>query len=233
MTYSFTRTREQIGSMVLRKLRRLGAAQTPSSGDLEIVYEAVDLRLKEMHRLGIFWRNVSSVPLSFTVTAAVNSASATADIAFPIALTIRDGSADEPVQIISKLAYAKIENKADTGLPTQALWNGGATFTFYPVALTTTTARLTYQSIADDTAASTAPDVDVAMMRWLKDIIAYDLGDEFGVPEARMNRWQKESIRAEINIRKLGVERVDYTEVAVDDFAPRSESRTKHDWNTA
>ena len=43
--------------MVLRKLGVIGAATSVVSADADIVYEAIDLRLKEMHREGIFWRN--------------------------------------------------------------------------------------------------------------------------------------------------------------------------------
>jgi len=232
MTYSFTRTREQLAAAVLRKLGVLGAGETATSDDLTVVYEAIDLRLKEMHRLGVFWRNVSSTPLSFSITSGVNSASASVDILFPIAMTVLDNSADEPVMLIGKVDYAKIENKADSGVPIYAMWNGSASFTLWPVPSVSTTAKLTYETIADDTAASTAPDVDVSMLRWLKDIVAYDVADDFGIDEAKMSRWLQESLIAERNIRKLGVERVDYTDVAVDDYAPRSNSRTKHDWNT-
>ena len=214
MTTSFTRTRNQLKTIVLDKL---GVTST-TSADADKVYEAIDLRLKEMHRLGIFWRKVDKVPLSFTVTSGINSASASADILFPIKMTVTDGSRDSQVRIIDVREYAAISDKGKTGLPTKALWKGSAEFIFWPVPTATSTAKLVYEKIADDTADATAPDVDVSMLRWLKDICAYDLCDTFRQPEAKIVRLERESLRAELNIRKLAVQHVDFAPVAVDDF---------------
>ena len=218
MSTSFTRTREQLATLCLRKLGILAANQTAASADAELVYEAADLRLKEMHRLGIFWRKVDEAPLSFVVSAGVDTASATADILFPIALVIADGSRDEPVEIVNVRQFNAIEDKNKTGLPVKALWEGDAKFRFWPVPRDTTTAKLVYEKIADDTTAGAAIDVDVSMLRWIRDIICYDLGDIYGKPEGTMLRWQQESIIAERNIRKLNAQRVDFAPVAVDDF---------------
>lgn len=229
MTTSFTRTRTQIANMVLGKLGIIEAGGTARTADADVVYEAIDLRLKEMHRLGIFWRKVSTVPLSFTLTAGVNSASATADILFPIALHITDSSQDEQIEIIGIREYAAIPDKTDSGVPTVALWKGGAEFVFHPVPLSTTTAKLTYEKIADDTSADAAVDVDVAMIRWLGDIIKYDLGDYYGKDGQTMARFKAECDIAERNIRKLAVQNVDYSTVRVDDY---DTPQDKSDWNT-
>jgi hypothetical protein len=90
--------------------------------------------------------------------------------------------------------------------------------------LVATTATLTYEKIADDTTAGSAVDVDVSMIRHLKDIVAYDIGDDFGIDEQRMMRFQKESLEAEKNIRKLSVERKNYSPVAVEDWGNQEDS---------
>jgi len=219
MSTTFTRTRKQLADMVLRKLGVLAAGGAEVSADTELVYEAIDLRLKEMHRLGIFWRKVDKVPVSFSLSAGTTSAHVgQTDVLFPIQMTVKDGSEDEPVEIIGVREYAAIENKSESGLPTKALWKGSDEFLFHPVPTTATTAKVVYERIADDTSAGAAPDVDVPMMRWLKDIVAYDIGDDFGQDEARMARFQREAAIAERNIRKLSVERKDYAAVAVDDW---------------
>ena len=220
MSYSYSRTREQLATAVLRKLGIIAVAQTSAnaSNDADLVYEAADLRLKDLHRLGIVWRYVPETPLSFAITANVATASATADIQFPIALFIVDGSTDQPVGLISVRQYAAIDNKSEKGLPEKALWRGGAEFQFWPVPKSTTTAKLVYEQIATDTTAGAAIDVDISMVRWMRDIICYDIGDYYGKPEQTMNRYEKESEKAERNIRKLNALRVDYSPVAVDDF---------------
>lgn len=214
--------------MVLKKLTLLARNQTPASADTDNVYEAADLRLKELHRLGIVWRYVPEVPLTFSVTASTDTASATADIQFPIALFIRDGTSDKKVDIINVRQYAAIETKTQTGLPCKALWRGGAEFQFWPVPTANTTARLVYEQIATDSTAGAAFDVDVSMVRWLRDMICYDIGDTYGKSEQTMARYERESEKAERNIRKLNAQRVDYAPVAVDDF--NSDRRYENDY---
>lgn len=227
MSFSFTRTREQLRDLVLGKLGIIGRGETAVSADGDLVFEAIDLRLKEIHRLGIFWRNTTRNTLSFTASAA--TASATADVLFPISMTVRDQSRDEPLEIISLRQYAQIDDKTETGVPEKVVHNGSSSFVLWPVPTADTTIKLLYQSFADDTAASTAPDVEVSMLRWLKDIIAYDIADHFGVPEQKMARLERESLRAEQNIRMLNTERVDYTDVAVDDWtSPRVRRETDY-----
>lgn len=228
MTYSFSRTRTQVAQMVLKKLGVIGGTQTAATADADDVYEAADLRLKELHRLGIVWRYVPEEPLSFAVSAGVNSASATADIQFPIAMFIADGSRDEPVDIINVRKYAAITDKAETGLPVKAVWMGGANFTLWPVPTATTTAKLVYEQHAQDSSAGAAFDIDTSMVRWLRDIICYDIGDNYGKDNQTMMRFKAECEQAERNIRKLNAQRVDYAPVAVDEF--RGDRRTESDY---
>jgi hypothetical protein len=222
MTTSFTRTRLQIADMVLRKLNVLAPGVTAASADTTIVFEALDLRLKELHRQGTFWRKVTSVPVTFSLTASVATASAGAgEILFPLKVTFSNGDEDDPVYIIGATEYAEIADKTRSGQPERVLWKGGSEFIFYPVPAADGTAKLLYEKIADDTSHGAAPDVEVSMMRHLKDIIAYDVADDFVQPEGKIARLERESMRAEKAIRALNAERKDYTAVAVDDFDGR------------
>ena len=225
MATTFTRTRKQLADMVLRKLGVLAAGGADVSADLDVCFEAIDLRLKEMHRLGIFWRKVDKTSLSFSVAASTSSASATTDILFPIKLTVTDGSNDEPVNIIGVKEYAKIENKSEAGLPTKALWKGSAEFLFHPVPTASATVKMIYEKLADDTSHGAAPDVEVSMLRWLKDVIAYDVGDDFQTDDQKMQRFFKESLIAERNIRMLNAEHKSFDKVAVDDWNDRIDGR--------
>lgn len=221
MTTSFTRTRTQIAQRVLGKVIKLGAA-TMNSADSDTVYEAIDLRLKEMHKLGTFWRKVTSVPVTFSLGAGIVSASAGAgDILFPIKLTYTNGTNDDPVRIVGIAEYAGILDKTRTGNPEKALWKGGTEFLFYPVPVSSGTAKLIYEKIADDTSAGAAIDIEVSMIRPMMDIIKYDVADDYGIDEQTQVRWRSEAAQAERDIRKLGAQHVDYAPVAVDDFDSR------------
>lgn len=224
MSVTFDRTREQLRSMVLRKLAVIGAATSVVSADADIVYEAIDIRLKELHKDGIIWRKVDKVPATFSLSAGVATAhAATNDILFPINITVLDGSLDEPVEIIGPIEYSQIEDKTVQGFPTKALWKGSTEFAFYPIPLTASTAKIVYEKIADDTTAGSAADIDVSMLRSMRDMVCYDIADDFGVDEGKIQRLAGEADRAEKRIRKLTVERKAYTRVAVDEWedAPR------------
>jgi hypothetical protein len=218
VTTSFTRTRTQIAQRVLGQVIKIGS-QTASSADADTVYEALDLRLKSMHKLGTFWRKVTSTPVTFSLSSSVVSASAGAgDILFPMKVTFTDGSLDEPVTLIGPREYAAIEDKGRIGTPEKAIWKGGSEFWFYPVPGSDGTAKLLYEKIADDTSLGAAVDVDVAMILPLMKLIRYDIADDFGVDEVTQNRWMKEADRAEKDIQKLAAPRIDYAAVLVDDY---------------
>lgn len=218
MTTSFNRTRTQIAQRVLGKVIKIGAGAAQSA-DYDTVYEAIDLRLKEIHKLGIFWRKVTTVPVTFSLGASVATASAGAgDILFPIKCTFSNGAIDDPVTIVGMSEYAAIPDKTRTGNPEQVLWKGGSEFIFYPVPSVAGTAKLLYEKIADDTSSGAAIDVDVSMIRPMMDLVKYDVADDYGIAEQTIMRWKAEAKEAERDIRKLSVQRVDSTPVQVDDF---------------
>lgn len=205
--------------MVLRKLAVIGASTSVVSADADIVYEAIDVRLKELHKDGIVWRKVDAIPATFSLTAGIASAHASAnDILFPIKLSVLDGSLDEPVMIIGPLEYAAILNKNDQGFPEKALWKGSTEFVFYPVPLSASTVKMTYEKLADDTTAGSAADIDTSMLRCMRDMVCFDVADDFGVDEAKIQRLERNAKDAEKRIRKLSVERKDFSPVAVDDW---------------
>ena len=233
MSTSFTRTRLQVATRVLSKVTKMSPAQASvASADLETCYEAIDLRLKEMHTLGIFWRKVTSVPVTFSLSASIATASAGAgDILFPMKVTFTNGDNDDPVYIIGMREYAEIPDKTRVGNPEKVLWKGSSEFIFHPVPLSNGTAKLLYEKIADDTTAGSAMDVDVSMIRPMVDIIKYDVADDYGVDEATQARWRLEAAEAKRDIRKLGVQKVDLLQVAVDDFDNRQpNSRRESDY---
>jgi hypothetical protein len=209
------------------------AAASVASADLDTVYEALDLRLKEMHRLGTFWRKVTSVPVSFSLSSSVATASAGAgDILFPMRVTFTNGDNDDPVYLIGRDEYAAIIDKERTGNPEMVHWKGGNEFIFYPVPSANGTAKLLYEKIADDTTAGSAVDIDVSMIKSMVSLIKYDVADDYGVPEQTQLRWKQEAFQAERDIRKLNAQKVDSLPVAVDDFDPLPRPHTRSDWHT-
>lgn len=217
MATSFTRTREQLAQKVLRKLGAIGVGETPSADDAALVYEAMDLRLKELHRLGVLWWKVSGATTDVTLVANTVTASITpTDFLFPVSMALRIGSDDYPMDIIGHREYQAIQDKTTTGEPAKVFIDG-STCRFYPVPKSNYTAKLTYEKIADDTAASTRPDMKVEMLRALSTIVAYDLVDEYDLlSDSQIARLEVQAERALRDIRALNVERVDATQVTPD-----------------
>lgn len=218
-TYSFTRTLPQFQKLVLRKLRYLDPSETPSADDAAIVNEATDLRLKELHALGMLWFNVAASATDLTLTAdtASKSLAAVTDFLFPVSVKLRISGDDQPVEIISHREYQDIANKTDTGEPEKVFFSG-ATAYFWPTPDDAYTVKLTYQAIAADTNSPDTPDVEVAMLRSLVTLVAADCADDFAVPEARVLRLKAEAKAAEMTLRTLNTERVSNTPVTVDYF---------------
>jgi hypothetical protein len=230
MTTSFNMTRTQIAQRVLGRVIKIGAT-TASTADADTVYQALDLRLKEMHKRGIFWRKVTTVPVTFSLSSSIATASAGAgDILFPLKMTFTNGDNDDPIMIVGPTDYAAIEDKSRTGNPEKALWKGGSEFIFYPIPSANGTAKLLYEKIADDTSAGAAIDIDVSMIRPMMDLVKYDIADDYGVPEQTIMRWAAEAKQAEIDIRRLTALRTETDEVMVDDFEATRRLETDYGW---
>lgn len=215
-TYSFTRTLPQMQSLILRKLRYLDPGETADGTDLAIVDEAIDLRLKELHALGVLWFNVAGATTNLALVGGTEtvSLSAITDFLYPVTVKLRIGTEDRDVEIISHRQYQAITNKAESGEPDKVFFSGSTAY-FHPTPSANYAAKLTYQAIAADTETPNAPDVSVSMMRSLVTLVAADLIDDFGVPEQLAQRLLAQAQIAERTIRTLNAERVDSTPVQI------------------
>jgi hypothetical protein len=214
MATSFTRTREQMRDMVLRRLGVSEEGQTPSAEDAGIVNDAMDLRLKELHELGVLWWQVSGATADVALTGGTATATISqADFLFPVSMMLRVGIEDQAVEIIGHRQYQDISDKASQGEPAMVFING-STCWFYPVPSIAYTAKLTYEAAATDTAFGVAPDIPVSMMRAFALLVAGDLVDDFSLPEQKAQRLIAQQPGAMRTIRALNAEHVDSTTVA-------------------
>lgn len=206
-TYAFTRTREQLRDMVLGKLG-FAVGETPDAADSAKVYEGIDLRLKELHKLGVLWWQVSGVVTDVMLTSGVATATAPTDMLFPVTAALRISGVDYPIEIAGHRRYHEAQDKTDQGEP-RLVYHYGTTLRFWPVPDAGYTVKLTYEAIAADTTSGTAPDIPVAMMRALAVIVASDLADDYGLPEGTIQRLMAQAEAAMRTIRALNAERVD------------------------
>jgi hypothetical protein len=213
----YTRTLDQVRDMVLRKLRVLGVDRTPEAEEASIVEEAINLRLAEFHRLGVLKWKLSHTLTNIALTANVATATAPTDMAHPETLAIRISGTDHPVAIVDHGRFQDIPTKSDTGIPEWATFFDRS-IRFYPVPNSDYTAKLTYQKLLIETTAGSAIDVPQSCIRWLKDMVTYDISDDFRVPEQRIARLEREAEKAERKIRALLPARIDYLPVQASYF---------------
>lgn len=218
-TYSFTRTLPQMQKLILRKLRVLDPDETPDANQAATVNEAIDLRLKELHALGVLWWNVAAATTDLALVSgtATKSLAAVTDFLFAVSMKLRVGTDDRDIEIISHREYQDIEDKTERGEPEKVFISGGTAY-FWPTPNSNYTVKMTYQAIAADTSNPDTPDVTAAMLRSLVTLVAADCADDFAVPEQRVVRLLAEAKEAETKLRALNTERVDSTTVAVDYF---------------
>lgn len=199
-TYTFTRTREQFVEKVLFKLGVLGAGDSVSGEDLSLVADAIDMRLKELHALGVLWWNVSGATTDVVLSSGVATATISAtDYLFPVSMAVRVGTEDHQLELIDHRTYQAIEDKASQGEP-ERVFISGTTARFYPVPQSNYTAKLTYQAIAADSEAGAALDIRVEAIRSFVDVVAGDLIDEYEISEPKASRLL---MRQELGLRTL------------------------------
>jgi hypothetical protein len=218
-TYSFARALPQLQKLILRKLRYLDPEESPSGTDAAIVNEAIDLRLKELHALGVLWWQVAGAASNVSLTggSATASLSALTDYLFPVSFKLRVGSEDRDIEIIGHQQYQDIADKAESGEPEQAFFSGSTVY-LWPVPNADYTAKLTYQAIAEDTASPAAVDIPAAMLRSFVTLVAADLVDDFGTPENLAQRILIQAKEAERTLRTLNAERIDTARQTPDYF---------------
>lgn len=209
MTTAFTRTREQFGALVLRKLGALASGETAVSDDLTIVYEALDLRLKELHEKGIqFWK-LATGSTTLTYSASITAVALPSDFIMPQTIGIVDGSDTIPIEFISHQDYQEIIDKSATGFPQKAHIDYSASMLYlWPIPNETKYGKLTYEKKPDDTAASTAPDVPVEVMRSMADIVANDVVDQFQIAGVDQNKLMMKAQKGEEAISTFMVMRM-------------------------
>lgn len=208
MSTTFSLDREAIVRKVLGKLGVLDPNETTKPEDSEAVGDAIDLRLKELHALGVLWFGVGGAQTSVSLTASTATASAPADFLFPVSMMLVVGNEQDPIEIIGHRQYQAIQDKGAAGQPDKAFFHG-STIRLHPVPSSDMTAKLTYQAIADDSAQATDLDLGAGMQRAFIDLVAGDLIDDYQVSGEHAARLMARQSQALVVLRTLNAQRID------------------------
>lgn len=218
MSTTFALKREKLAEKILGKLGAWEPGASIPGDDLQVIVDAMDLRLKELHAAGVLWWKVAGASTSITLSGGVATAAiAPTDFLFPVTMRLLVGVDEREVEIVGHSEYHQITDKTSQGEPDR-VFISGATCTFWPVPASGYTAKLTYQAIVNDSAINTAPDIPTGMQRAFIDVIAADLVDEFEIAEPKASRlFGKQAAGLEV-IRALNQQRVDSVRVTPEYF---------------
>lgn len=218
-TYTFTRTREKLRDMILRKLGLQDPGETPDAETAEVVYEAISIRLRELHRLGIMWYQVAPAATSLSTVGgtATVSLSTVTDFLFPVSVSLVVGTEDKPLDLIDHRQYQAIPTKTEAGEPEKAFVAGGSIY-LWPVPEANGTLKVTYQAISADQEPATAADMPLEFTRSFAILCASDLLTDFSVPAQTAQIIIGQVPGAEKTIKALSAQRSDSSAVVTDYF---------------
>jgi hypothetical protein len=187
-------TRERIADRALERIGALGAGQTPDAEDRNLALETLDSILKSLPLYGIIWPRVTPVSVSLSVTALSTTVAMPTDW-YPSALhvnVVKTDGTERPATIIQRRDYEEIPDKTKQGNDLEYAYIGPDRIMYlWPVPTANITLKLTYQRIVQDSVSGAIlPDLGPEWLMGLWNGVAAYCGDEFGVPESDLERFE-------------------------------------------
>lgn len=194
MSVTWTLTRERLCDKAMEKCGALGVGETPSTADRDLCLEALDSLLKELAFYGYSWPQYTAQQAAITFLAATSTVTLPADYSGGGIINVVDTSGNErPFTLLTLIEWNAIADKSQTAdYPKFGYVDNADVLHVWPIQTGNVSGKLWYQQIIDDSAASTAVDLDPAWLRSLVYGIAGEIGDEHDVPEAKIIRFKQE-----------------------------------------
>lgn len=211
MSVTWSLTRERIADKALEKCQALASGGTSDAADRSLALEALDGILKELAWFGYSWPKTVSGQAALTFTAATQTVNLPADFYGNAIITYLDASLNEiGLPLVTLLEWNRIVRKTDTAAyPISGFLDNFNVLWLWPIQTANVTAKISYQKVIDDTAASTTPNLSSAWTLAVATGVAAEIGDEFGVPVTKLDRWGKKWAY----LRNLGIQNQSYPEV--------------------
>lgn len=199
MAVAWTQTRENLADAALRKCGVLGAEQTPASADRQLALDALDGLLKSLPLYGLVWPEMVQTTSAISYTAGTAQMPMPADWfggAFSANLIDPVTGKESPLAIGDLTWYDGLADKSTQAARIQVVFaDQNRVLRVYPVPNVTQGLKLWYQSVTEDSVAATAP----LRAEWMLGLIygiAANIGDEFGVAPASMQRFELKWLEA-------------------------------------
>ena len=198
MSVTWTLTRERLCDKAMEKCGALGVGETALSADRDLCLEALDSLLKELPYFGYSWPRHTAQQISIVLLAATQAYTLPADYYGGAIVNIVDASGNESnIPLMTLREWNDLVLKTQTGTyPKQAYIDKTNIMRVWPIQTANVSAKLWYQQVIDDSAASTSVSLDTPWLRGLVYGIAGEIADEHDVPEAKIVRFKQEWMQA-------------------------------------
>ena len=179
--------------LVLRKVGALSAGESAEAEDYEDTKELIDGSMEAMRADGLLWWLVKVSDVAVTGATALRPTDC--------AVCVYASWNGQPVRLIERLEYERIQDKTETGDP-QFVMDDGTNLMLWPVP-GTGNLRLTYQREFLPSTQGSDFDAPSALIRPLIDYMAYDISAFFTPPVEVQAKVEKDGMRAFLMIRSL------------------------------
>lgn len=193
MSTTWALTSDRIAAMALEKLGVVETGKSAEPADTALAIEALDGILKELPIYGYSWPKTVAGQASLTLTAATQQTTLPADYYGQAYISYIDASIHEiHLHLATIDQWLAIPDKTSTAAyPKLGFIDRSNILWVWPIQTANLSAKISYQQIISDTAASTAPDVRSTWYAALATGIAAEIGDVYGHSAASLQRWEQ------------------------------------------
>lgn len=213
-TVDWSLTRERICDKALEKCGRLGVGESVASEDRNLCLEALDSILKNLLWRGYSWPKTLSSHTTLAFTTGLTFKALPQDFYTGAQIAYVDASGNEiPIPLVTTSEWNSIVLKSQQAqYPDRGYIDNFNVLWLWPVVNAALTINLYYQKVILDSVAQSSIDMDSPWMLGIVYGVAAEIGDEFGVSEKKLARfetkWREQMALGIMNEAPTGLDRI-------------------------
>lgn len=213
-TANWSLTRERICDKAMEKCGRLGVGETVQAEDRSLCLEALDSILKNLLWYGYSWPKTASGSSALAFTAGLAFKAMPTDFYTGAKLNYVDASGQEqPIPLLTTEQWTNIKLKTtQAAYPIEGYIDNFNVLWLFPVPSAALTVNVYYQKVTANSVAQTSLELDSPWILGLVYGVAAEVGDEFGVDEKKIARfetkWREARAMGIMNEAPTGLDRM-------------------------
>lgn len=192
MSVSWTLTSERIADKAIEKCGRLGVGKSASPEDRALAMEALNGILKELPIYGFQWPVVEDSQTTISLVANVSPTALPTDYRGQlVAKVVGSEGYETELNLMTLAEWMQVKDKDLTAdYPTDGYVDQSNQLWTWPVQNQAVSLNSVYQKVIDDTVAGSPPEIGNPFILGLAYGVAAEIGDEFGVSDNKINRFE-------------------------------------------